>query len=179
MPEEEKCLETKTVYDGRLLKVRADRVQLPGGSESTREVVTHPGAVAMVPVTADDQVVLVQQWRYAAGGPLLEIPAGTLEPGEEPVTCAARELAEEIGCRAGRLEPLGSFFVAPGYSSERIHLYLATELQPAEGEPDADEAIEMLLVPLAQAVAMARDGRIEDAKSIIGLLLAAERLRDR
>ena len=178
MPEEEKCLETKTVYDGRLLKVRADRVQLPGGSESTREVVTHPGAVAMVPVTADDQVVLVQQWRYAAGGPLLEIPAGTLEPGEEPVTCAARELAEEIGCRAGRLEPLGSFFVAratlPSAFTSIWH-----GLQPAEGEPDADEAIEMLLVPLAQAVAMARDGRIEDAKSIIGLLLAAERLRDR
>ncbi len=172
---EELCLESKVVYEGKLLKVRADRVHLPGGSEGIREVVQHPGAVAMVPITEDGLVVLVEQWRYAAGGPLLEIPAGTLEPGEEPAACAARELAEEIGCRAGRLELLTSFFVAPGYSSERIHLFLARDLEPAEAEADADEAIEEVLVPLADAVAMVKDGRIEDAKSGLGILLAAER----
>lgn len=176
MPEEEKCLESRVVYEGRLLRVRADRVLLAGDGEGTREVVAHPGAVAVVPVTEDGQVVMVEQWRYAAGGPLLEIPAGTLEPNEEPEECAGRELAEEIGCRARRLELLASFFVAPGYSSERIHLFLARDLYPAEGHPDADEAIEQMLVPLPDAVAMAHDGRLEDAKSILGVLLAAERL---
>ncbi|MBI3945895.1 MAG: NUDIX hydrolase [Armatimonadetes bacterium] len=177
MAEPERCLESQTLFEGKLLKVRADRVALPGGRESVREVVAHPGAVAMVPITDDGQVVLIEQWRYAAGGPLLEIPAGTLEPNEEPAACAARELAEEIGCRAGHLEPLGAFFVAPGYSSERIHLFLATHLRPAEGDPEEDENIEQILKPLDEAVAMVRDGQIEDAKTIIGLLLAAERSR--
>lgn len=172
---EEFCLESKVVYDGKLVKVRADKVHLPSGSEGIREVVQHPGAVAMVPITEDGQVVLIEQWRYAAGGPLLEIPAGTLEPGEEPAACAVRELAEEIGCRANRLELLTSFYVAPGYSSERIYLYLATDLEPAEAEADADEAIEEILMPLADAVAMVKEGRIEDAKTCIGILLAAAR----
>ncbi|MDH7568132.1 MAG: NUDIX hydrolase, partial [Armatimonadota bacterium] len=113
MAEPERCVEARVVYNGKLLRVRADRVALPGGGEATREVVAHPGAVAVVPVTDDRQVVLVEQWRYAAGGPLLEIPAGTLEPGEEPLACAHRELAEEIGCRAEKMVPLASFFLAP------------------------------------------------------------------
>ena len=170
---EEKCLEERVVFDGKLLKVRADRVQLPGGAETVREVVAHPGAVAMVPLTDDGQVVLIRQWRYAAGGALLEIPAGTLEPGESPDVCAARELAEEIGCRAECLRPLGAFFLAPGYSSEKIHLFLATGLQPATAQPDADENIERVDVPLAEAVAMVGDGRIQDAKTIAGVLLAS------
>lgn len=172
---EEKCLRREVVFDGKLLKVRADRVRLPNGSESVREVVAHPGAVAMVPLTDEGKVIFVRQWRYPAGKALLEIPAGTLEPDEEPLACAGRELAEEIGRRPERLEPLGSFFLAPGYSSERIHLFLATGLQPAAAEADADETIEVEEIPLAEAVAMAADGRLEDAKSIAGVLLAAQR----
>lgn len=172
---EEKCLRREVVFDGKLLKVRADRVRLPNGGESVREVVAHPGAVAMVPLTDEGKVIFVRQWRYPAGKALLEIPAGTLEPDEEPLACAARELAEEIGRRPKHLEPLGSFFLAPGYSSERIHLFLATGLQPAEAEADADETIEVEEIPLDDAVAMAADGRLEDAKSIAGVLLAAKR----
>lgn len=155
--------------------MRSDRVALPDGRESIREVVAHPGAVAVVPLTDDGQVVLIEQWRYAAGGPLLEIPAGTLEPNEDPTTCAARELAEEIGCKAGRLQLLGSFFVSPGYSSERIHLFLATRLQPVDGRREPDERIEQILKPLHEAVAMVAEGQIEDAKTIIGILLAAQK----
>lgn len=176
MVEEEKCLNSETVYKGRLLTVRRDRVLLPGGRETTREIVAHPGATAMVPVTAEGRVVFVQQWRYAAGGPLLEIPAGTMEPGEDPKTCAVRELAEEIGCKAERMEELGAFFLAPGYSSECIHLFLATGLQPAAADADDDETIERLELPLEEAIAMAEDGRLADAKSIAGILLAARRL---
>lgn len=149
----------------------------PEARPSRREVVEHGGAVALVPVTPDGSVVMVRQFRYAAGVELLEVPAGTLEPGETPEACARRELGEETGYSARQLLPLGWFYTSPGFCSEVIHLYLAlvhpTALAPC---PDQEEDLVVQLVPLTEAVAMAADGRLLDAKSIAGILMAAARL---
>jgi ADP-ribose pyrophosphatase len=151
-------------------------VELPGGRRTTREVVEHNGAVAMIPVDADGNVILVSQYRHPVGETLLEIPAGRLEPGEDPGACAARELAEEIGQRPGRLEPLGAMYVAPGYSSELIHYFLARDFVPDAAIPDDDEIIESVRMPLVRAREMCRRGEMRDAKTVCGILLAAERL---
>jgi len=172
---QETTIASRTVFTGRLLRLRVDEVTLPGGGSSTREIVEHPGAVAAVALEGED-VLLVRQWRHPAGEVLLEIPAGTLEPGEEPEATVRRELVEEIGRRAGRVEHLMDFYVAPGYSSELIRLYLATELEAASGETDTDENIEVVRVPLAEAVARCRAGALRDGKTVTALLLAAARL---
>jgi ADP-ribose pyrophosphatase len=163
---------TEWAYRGRLVNVRVDTVSLPSGRETTREVVAHPGAVAIVPLHDDGTVTLVRQWRQAAGQVLLEIPAGTLEPGEEPAGCARRELIEEVGLRAGELTHLFSSYLAPGYSTELLHTFLATELAPGPARPEADEAIDPVRLPLAEATAMVLRGELSDAKTICGLLLA-------
>jgi len=159
-------------FEGRIIQVRVDTVLMPSGRRTTREVVVHPGAVAIVPLHANGDVSLIRQWRQPAGKVLLEIPAGTLEAGEEPVECARRELMEEIGSRPGHLRHLFSSYLAPGYSSERLHTFLATDLEPARAEADLDEAIESVRVPLAEAAAQVLAGEIEDAKTACGLLLA-------
>ncbi len=150
------------------------------GSRHEREIVGHRGAVAIVAVDDDDRVLLVRQFRPAAGRTLLEIPAGGLDAGpggtiEEPAVAAARELEEETGQRARTWQSLGSFWPAPGFSAERLYLYLATGLGPADGRrgPDADEALVLVRVPVDEAIAAAEDGRILDAKSIVGLLRLA------
>lgn len=168
----ELTLASETLFEGRLLQLRRDTVRLPNGRESVREVVVHPGAVAVVPVLDDGRVLLVRQFRYAAGKPLLEIPAGTLRPGEDPPECAQRELREETGYTARRLEPVASFYLAPGYSTELLHLFWATGLTPAEGERDEDEILEIVPMNLHEAVAAIDRGEIQDAKSVAGLLLA-------
>lgn len=169
----EKLLSSRRVYDGRVINLRVDTVELPDGRTTTREVVEHHGAVAIVPLLDDGRVVLVRQYRRAVGEELLEIPAGTLEQGEDPDECAVRELAEETNYRAGRMERMYFTYLAPGYSSEGMHAYLARDLEPCQGTPDQDEWIDVERVPLAEAVGMIRNGAIKDAKSVAGILMAS------
>lgn len=172
----ETTISTKRIYEGRVLSLRVDEVQMPGGRRTTREVVEHRGAVAAVPLTAENEVLMVRQWRYAVGGATLEIPAGTLEPGETAEECIRRELVEEVGHRAGRLEPLVDLYVSPGYSNELIRLFLATELTAESAEADEDEELRVVAVPLAEALEMCRLGELRDGKTIAALLCAADRL---
>ena len=172
----EKVLQTEPAYEGHLVKLYVDTVQLPDGGQSKREIVRHPGAVAMVPLLDDGRVVLVRQYRHAAGKVLVEIPAGTLEPGEDPLRAAERELQEETGYKPGSLERLGHEYAAPGYTTELIHLFLATELVPSALDQDADEFIEVVTLPFEEAVAQVMRGEIEDSKTMLALLLVARRL---
>lgn len=164
------AVRSEVVHRGRLFDVRVDRLRWPDGLEVEREVVVHPGAVCIVPVTDRGTLLFVEQYRHPAGKRLLELPAGTLEPGEEPGATARRELEEEVGFAAGHLRPLGGFYVAPGYTTEYIHLFVATALSPAQGTGDEDEDIAVVELTPAEALARIRDGRIEDGKSIIALL---------
>ncbi|MHB0885108.1 MAG: NUDIX hydrolase [Bacillota bacterium] len=171
----EKRLETTDIYRGRIVNLRVDRVRLPGGRETSREVVEHRGAVVILAVDRDGRVAFVRQYRHPVGGALIELPAGTLEEGEEPAAAAARELAEEIGLAPRRLERLGDFYSAPGFCDERLHLFLATRLTPAEAEPDEDERIEVLWATPSEAARWAGEGRIRDAKTLAGLHFLALR----
>lgn len=167
------------IYDGRVVKLSVLEVELPNGAIAKREVIAHPGAVAIVALDADQQVLLVRQFRMAVDSVMLEIPAGTLNPGEEVAFCAARELQEETGFRPGVLEKLGGIHVAPGYTSEYIHLFLATQLVESRLPMDDDEFIELERAPLAEALRLIDEGVIHDAKSVSGLLLADRVLRTR
>jgi ADP-ribose pyrophosphatase len=167
----ETALSSTRVYDGRVVHLRVDEVRTAGGV-SRREVIEHPGAVAVVAVQPGPQVLLLRQWRYCAGAWLFEIPAGTLEAGEEPAACARRELIEETGYAAARLEPLVAFYSTPGFTTEFMHVFLATDLHPAQADQDEDELIEVAPVAWDEAVAMCLDGRIKDAKTIAGILAA-------
>lgn len=168
----EETIESKEVFSGRLVKLRVDRVRLPDGRESTREIVVHRGAVAAVPLIDSDRVIMVRQFRQAAGETLLEIPAGTLDPGEDPVDCVVRELEEEIGYHANRVTPMFRSYLAPGYSSEMLHTFLAEDLVQVSSSSDEDEFIEIVEIPLDEAVDKILTGEIKDAKSICGILMA-------
>lgn len=163
------------VYQGRIVKLALLDVQLPNGESGKREIIRHPGAVAIVALDDDGNVLLVRQYRIAADKVLQEIPAGTLKPGEDPRLCAERELQEETGFKPGKLERIGGIYPAPGYTTEYIHLFLATDLQPSPLPMDDDEFIEVDRMPLAQAVALVDAGEICDAKSVAGLLRVARR----
>lgn len=173
----EKQLDSQLIYDGKVIRLHVDTVELPNGDTTRREIVRHPGAVAIVPIDPNGNVVLVRQFRYAAGRPLLEIPAGTLEAGELPDMCAIRELQEEVGYKPGKLQKIGGIFVAPGYTSEFIHLYLATDLTPSRLDADEDEFLEVEHVSLHLVLQRIRLGEIADGKTISGILLAQEYLR--
>lgn len=166
------------VYRGKVVTLRIDTVRMDSGRETKREVVEHHGAVAIVPRKDAETVLLIRQFRQAVGETLLEIPAGTLEPGEEADACAARELEEEIGYRPGRLRRMFSQYLAPGYSNEVLHAYLGEDLIESAINPDVDEEIELVPVPISDVEGMILDGRIKDAKSIAALLVAL-RLFDR
>jgi len=168
---EEKVIEARTAFQGRLLSLRVDKVELANGIISTREVVIHRGAVAILPILPSGEVLLVRQFRLPAGKVLLEIPAGTLSVGEEPLECAKRELREETGYYAGKWRKLASLFLAPGYSTEYIHIFLAEELSPGEAELDEDEIISLVEMPFEKALEMAINNEIEDAKTACALLL--------
>lgn len=169
----ERRLGGREVFRGRIINVRVDDVELPNGRQAVREVVEHPGAVGILPVDAAGQIVMVRQYRYTVGEVLLETPAGKLEPGEEPVVCAARELAEETGLKAERLTCLTRFYTSPGFSDELIHLYLAEGLTAAEPTTaDDEEFIEVVRVSLADAIAMVHDGRIKNATTVVAVLEA-------
>lgn len=174
----EKTLSSRMIYRGRIFNVRQDQVELPGGKIAGREVVEYPGAVAVVPLTEDGKVVLVRQYRYAVQEELLEIPAGKCDPGEDELACAVRELGEETGLTAGRWDRLCAFYTTPGFTTEKLTVFLARELTFGRAHPDEDELIRVEVLPLAEALQMIEQGQIRDGKSIVGLL-ATVRLLDR
>jgi len=171
----ETTLTSESLYQGKILNLRRDTVRLSNGQQASREVVEHVDSAAAVPLLDDGRVVMVEQWRYPVGRALLEIPAGILEPGEEPAEAMRRELTEEIGYAAGRLELLFSVYLAPGYSQELIHIFLAQDLQPAQAAPDDDEIIRVKKISLEDAVAACLHGELTDAKTVAGLLAVAAR----
>jgi ADP-ribose pyrophosphatase len=194
----ERLVSSRRVFEGRLLVLQVDEVELAGGARAEREVVRHPGAVAVVALLAGDpsagslrlrsglagspraesrgdQVVMIRQYRHAAGEVLWELPAGVLMPGEEPAACARRELIEEVGYEPGDVTPLLSLFPSPGFSSEVIHLFVARKLRSVKRLAQPDERIAVELVPFDQAVAMALRGEVRNAAAVCGLLALAER----
>ena len=173
---EEKTLESQRIYEGAVLNLRRDKVTVRDNGTSYREVIEHRGAVTLAAMTAEGNMVLVRQFRYAAGKVLLETPAGKMEKGEEPIVTAARELKEETGYTAGKLTHLSSFYCAIGYSNEIIHLYLAEDLTPGETDFDDNEAIEVEEIPLTELKRMALAGEIDDGKTLVAILTVAARM---
>jgi ADP-ribose pyrophosphatase len=165
-------LHSETVYRGRAFNVRRDEIRLPDGKPARLDIVEHGGAVTLVPVDEHKRVWFVRQYRHAAGEMLLELPAGTIEPGEAPLECARREIREETGLAAGRIELIGEYFLAPGYSTEFMHVFLATHLHPDPLESDADEFLSTEAIPLDEVLRMAEEGQIRDAKTLASLMLA-------
>ncbi len=165
-------LKKERVYEGKLLKIDREEVALPGGKHATLESIRHPGAAAVVPFLSDGQVVLIRQYRHAAGGYLIEIPAGKLDAGEAPERCALREVEEETGYAPGQIDLLGSILTTPGFTDEVIWLYEAHDLKFVQQRLEADEVIETLIMPFDEAVTRVRRGEIRDAKTVSALLLA-------
>lgn len=166
------------IWTHRFLDAHLDRVRFPDGSEGEQVLIHHPGASAVVPFLTDPagedpQVLLIKQYRYAVAGYLWEIPAGRLEPGEEPLRCAHRELLEETGCTATRMVPMTAMWTTPGFTNEKIHIFMAADLTRGEASREADEFIEVATKPLSEVLSMIESGEITDAKTIIGLLFAA------
>ena len=171
----ERTVSSRRPFSGRLLSLRVDEVELESGRRATREVVEHPGAVAIL-AWDGERLAAVRQWRQAAAADLLEIPAGTREPGESSLDSAERELAEECGLRAGGWKEGPSFYTAPGFSTELLTLFLATDLQAVDVAPPEDEALERSWLTLAEALMAVDDGRIRDAKSLAGILWLSRHL---
>jgi len=184
-PLRERLISSEVLKQGRILEFRIDTVEAADGHRSTRDIAGHPGGVCVVAIDPRDRVLLVRQWRHATGKALLELPAGTLDRNddgsiEDHALAGARELEEEAGCRAGTWRYLGGFYTAPGFTSELMHLYLATDLTPvSEGglAPDEDERLELQPIAFGEALAMAERGELMDAKTLVGLLWVA-RLRE-
>ncbi len=167
----EKTLSSQLIYDGRAVRLRVDTVQMPGGRETTREIVEHSDCVAIVAVDANDNVLLVNQFRKPVEKELLEIPAGGIDPGEDPVTTVRREMREETGYLPQKVERLGGFYSSPGFCTEYLHLYLATDLTPSQLYAEDTESIKLVRVPISQIPSLIASGSICDAKSIAGLLI--------
>ncbi len=173
-------LSREVLYKGRIIDLLVDQVQYPSGNRSVREVAHHPGGAAVVPVMDDGRVILVDQLRYPLERHILELPAGKLSPGEDPAVCAMRELEEETGWLGDPPSHLCSFYTTPGFCDEELHVYLARGLRPSPGGHKREEGeftMNVHMLPFAEALAMVGDGRIKDAKTIIGLLLAAPQCR--
>ena len=166
----EKTVSTQEIYNGRIIKVRNDKVELPNGNHAAREVVKHSGGVCVVPLTDDGKVVMVKQYRYPFGEVLLEIPAGKLEYGEDPLQCGKRELLEETGYISEKFEFLGKLYPTPAYCTEVIHMYLARGLHAGKAELDVDEFLEVVEIPFEETVNMVMRNEIADAKTQIALL---------
>ena len=162
---------SREIYDGRVVSLRVDEIEVASGLNVRREVVGHPGAIVVLPVDAEGRVLWVKQYRYAAGRELLELPAGTLEKDETPEATARRELAEETGFAAATWRALGGFFSAPGVCSEYLDCFLATNLHEEHADGDEDEDIEVVPLSLDESLALIDAGEVEDAKSLSGMLL--------
>lgn len=173
---EEIVLTTQQIFSGRVVTLNLHTVKLPDGNEAQREIIQHSGAVAVVALDAEQNVLLVRQFRLGANKMMLEIPAGTLEPGEVPEDCASRELREETGYRPLVLESVGGLYAAPGYTTEYVYLYFADSLEEAPMAPDADEFLEVVRLPIRDALALVDKGEINDSKTVVGLLRVARRL---
>jgi ADP-ribose pyrophosphatase len=165
-------LKSEVLMEGRAFAIRRDHLKTPDGRETKFEIIEHGGSVVILPVDENGNLLLVRQYRHATGGDLLELPAGTLEEDEDPEVCAAREIREETGMAAGILTRLGDFYLAPGYSTEFMVVYLATELSHNPLDADDDEFLSVESVPIAEAIQMAEKGEIPDAKSLAALFLA-------
>jgi len=167
-------LGTRRIYSGRVVNLDVDAVRFPDGSEGELEMIRHPGAAAVVPVlsrdAADPEILLIRQFRHAADGLIWEVPAGRLDPGETPEVCARRELIEEAGLNAGRLDRLATVYTTPGFTDERIHLFAARDLASTPHRREADEFIETHRLPLSRALEMVRSGEILDGKTVVSLL---------
>ncbi len=167
----------KSIFKGRIIDLWVETVTLPNGATAELEIITHPGAAAVVPMKDETTVVMIRQYRHAVGGFIYEIPAGKLHPGEDPRECAVREVEEEIGYKVGNLEPLLSFFTTPGFTNEVIHIFLGKDLQPGTQDLGADEVLEVLEMPIDKAIALIKEGTIRDGKTIIGLQMAYLQLK--
>lgn len=172
------CIKSVRVYTGKVISLDVDTVRFPDGSTGELEMIRHPGASAIIPFLSDPagddpQILLIRQYRYAADGYVFEIPAGRLNPGEDPRDCAVRELKEETGCTAQRMDYLTTMLTTPGFTDEKIHLYMATELSVGETKHEADEFLDLQPMALSKALEMVKSGEIRDGKTALGLLFAA------
>ncbi|WP_054949543.1 NUDIX domain-containing protein [Numidum massiliense] len=172
----EPTIKSETIFEGKIITVQVDDVQLPNGKTATRELVKHSGAVAVLPLTKDQRLVLVEQFRKPLERVTVEIPAGKLEPGEDPLACAQRELAEETGFTARKWSPLVSFFTSPGFADEKIHLYVAEQLEAGKAAPDEDEFVHAMQVTFEEAQQLIAQGRICDAKTVTAVYAWHNRL---
>ena len=168
----EQPLRSRSIYDGRVVRLRVDAIRLPDGREVLREVVEHRASVVVVPIDSEGNVVLVRQYRYPVGQALLEAPAGVVEESEGPEECAQRELREEVGCGSRDLWALGGFWMSPGYCTEYMHAYLARDLFPSKLRADEDESIRVERLPVSRVPRLIRQGEIRDAKTVDALLMA-------
>ena len=171
-------LDSKRIHTGRVINLDVDTVRFPDDSKGELEIIRHPGAAAVVPFASDPRgddpiVLLIQQYRYATDGTLIEIPAGRLNPGEDPRACAQRELLEEVGVKAGRVERLTTIWTTPGFTDERIHLFWAADLTADKHAREPDEFIEVVRKPLSESLELIRSGVISDAKTALALLFVA------
>jgi len=178
---ENRCISTTRLYSGRVINLDMDRVRYPDGSSGELEIVRHPGASAVLPLmdstaAGDPRLLLVKQYRYAAASYLYEVPAGRLAPGETPEACARRELLEETGCTTTHLRYLTAIYTTPGFTDELIHLFRASGLTPGTPNHEIDEFIEPAAVPLSRAIRMIHDGLIQDAKTIVAILIEARNM---
>ena len=178
MPKPSAQLSTRRLHTGKVLDLDVDTIRFPDGSTGELEIIRHSGASAVVPFLSDPagddpQVLLIRQYRYAADGYVYEIPAGRLDEGEDPAECARRELREETGCEAERVEKLTTIYTTPGFTDERIHLFLATGITRGEHAREKDEFLEVETMPLSRALELVRDGEIVDSKTVVTLLYVA------
>ena len=173
---EEKTLDSKRIYEGRIINLRVDKVTVVSGT-STREIVEHNGGSVIAAVTDDNKIIMVKQFRKPMESPILEVPAGKLDGDEDPADAALRELSEETGYTAGKLEKLTEFYPSVGYTTEVLHIYLATDLKPGACHPDENEVLEVMEMDLEEVYRMVMDGRIHDGKTIAAVMMAREKLR--
>ena len=172
----EEKVSSREIFKGKILKLYFDQVRLPNNRITTREKVEHPGAVAVVPITNENEVILVKQYRYPVDTVLTEIPAGKLDGTEPPIECARRELKEEVGGQGGNFIHLAQIFTSPGFSSEKMDIYLVRDFEEKENNPDDDEFLHIIKIKLKDCLEMIKNGEINDAKSIIGIMMARDYL---
>jgi len=172
----EKKISSKKIFGGKIIELYVDEVELPNNKVVTREKVSHPGAVGIVPLSKEGEIILVKQFRYPPGSVLLEIPAGKLSKNENAADCARRELKEEIGASGGRLIHLSTFYTSPGFCDEILYLYLAIDFERKENNLDEDEFLDVVELRMKDALTYIKNGKIKDAKTIIGILLSRDYL---